>query len=552
MAWPHLKAATESTLYDGQGSYKAVMYRICSLVRKDGQQHAGWCTASEGYIAQSTGFSLRQVQRAVAQFKKDRVFAIRTYRKGGKEFNHYRPNDAVFSARKRNPEEPELVSETRPDDTEADDEEGTRQNGAWPHDTMSPATRQVGGEVCITSEVEEDRVNAVQAICRTELRSAGKSSVEAVSPKALTGKTDGGSAPGPPLCSVQRSCEEFSSRSESESESRPKPVSPLESAAAAARAKEELLAALVAQREPLPAPPAKEDIAPPPQTRRPLPTTPYQVAKALVEETKRSAWDTYLRAYSLAFQFAGYLEERKAKGEKAYAFIQWEVMYTADFIDAFHRGWKFKDIEDAIDAAQKTKHRFVCCTPRRLLENGESVMKLVCVLRRKGQTMRQKLGERYPSWYLNNAGSHVAQEMKQAFEDEIADEQRQREEELQRDRELDQDVPILVLKTTGKIRCINPDCPYRFDTREQMRRHFKECFQKAVEAEPIDTEDALREEMEDALDDKYGIIPCSHYPWYEEDEAAGRWDKYAAKNADGGMMFNPWEEENAERVQQGA
>ena len=109
----------------------------------------------------------------------------------------------------------------------------------------------------------------------------------------------------------------------------------------------------------------------------------------------------------------------------------------------------------------------------------------------------------------------------------------------------------MTLRTTGKIRCINPDCPYRFDTWEQMGRHFKECFQKAVEDTPIDEEDALREQMEDAHDDKYGIIPCAYYPWYEEDEAAGRWDKYAAKNADFGTMFNPWEEEDAELLQQG-
>lgn len=113
---------------------------------------------------------------------------------------------------------------------------------------------------------------------------------------------------------------------------------------------------------------------------------------------KRNAFDVYLRAYSLAYQFAGYLQARAARGERAYAFDRWEVMYTADFIDALNRGWKFKDIEDAIDADHKTKHRFVCCTPRRLLENGESVMKLVYVQRRKGQTLRQKLGERYPSW----------------------------------------------------------------------------------------------------------------------------------------------------------
>ena len=112
MAWSHLKAATVSDLYDGQGSYKNIMYRICSLVRKDGQQHAGWCTASEKYLAETTGFSERQVQRAVKQFRKDGVFAIRTYRQGGKEFNHYRPAEALFNSRKRNPEGPELVSET--------------------------------------------------------------------------------------------------------------------------------------------------------------------------------------------------------------------------------------------------------------------------------------------------------------------------------------------------------------------------------------------------------------------------------------------------------
>src|ERR1035438_7713258 len=145
MAWPHLKAATESDLYDGQGSYKNIMYRICSLVRKDGQQHAGWCTASEKYLAETTGFSERQVQRAVKQCRADGVFAIRTYRKGGKEFNHYRPSDALFSARKRNLEEPVLVSETLPSDTETDGDEGTRQAGAWPHDTLSQATRPVGG-----------------------------------------------------------------------------------------------------------------------------------------------------------------------------------------------------------------------------------------------------------------------------------------------------------------------------------------------------------------------------------------------------------------------
>jgi hypothetical protein len=550
MAWAHLKAATESTLYDGQGSYKNIMYRVCSLVRGDGQQHAGWCTASEEYIAQTTGFSLRQVQRAVAQFKKDGVFAIRTYRKGGKEFNHYRPNDSLFSARKRNPEEPELVSETLPDDTEADDEETSRQNGAWPHDTVSPATRQNGGVVYITSEVKEDEVNALQTICRSELRSSSKSSAGAVSSKALTGKDNGGSAPKPPLCTVESTSEELASRSESESESGSKYFSRLEAAAGATRAKEEMLAAL-AKREPVPPPPSKEQLAPPPSSAAPRPTTPFQAAKALIAETKRMDWDCFLRAYSLAFQFAGYLEERAAKGEKAYAFAMWEVMYTADFVDALNRGWKFKDIEDAIDAAQATKYRFVCCTPRRLLDNGESVMKLVHVLRRKGQTLRQKLGEKYPSWYLDNAGSLVGQETKQAHDDELAEEQRSREKELQREVELDEDVPILTLKTTGKIRCINPDCPYRFDTRELMRRHFKECFQKAVEAEPIDKEDALREEMEDALDDKYGIIPCSCYPWFEEDEKAGRWDKYAAKNADGGMMFDPWAGEDAARLQQG-
>jgi hypothetical protein len=255
--------------------------------------------------------------------------------------------------------------------------------------------------------------------------------------------------------------------------------------------------------------------------------------------------DTYLRAYSLAYQFAGYLEQRKAKGEKAYAFEHWEVLYTSDFIDALNRGWKFKDIEDAIDAAQTTKHRFVCCTPLRLLENGESVMKLVYVLRRKGETLRQRLGEQYPSWYLENAGSHAVQEMKRAHEDEIAGEQQQHEEELQRERELDEDVPILTLKTTGKFQCITPDCSYRFDTRGQMHRHFDDCFAKAVEEMPTDPQVALDEEFADEFDDECGVLPCAVYPWFEEDEAEGRWEQYSPENAEGGMMFNPWADEDA-------
>jgi hypothetical protein len=198
MAWAHLKAATESTLYDGQGSYKNIMYRVCSLTRKDGQQHAGWCTASEKYIAQTTGFSERQVQRAVAQFRKDGVFSELCYRKGGKEFNHYKPNEALFSARRRNLEEPVLVSETLPDDTEADGEEGTRQDGVWPHDTVSPATRQDGGVVCTSSKVERDGVNADDNICKAELRSTDKGRSVAVSTKALTGKDHGGLRPQTP------------------------------------------------------------------------------------------------------------------------------------------------------------------------------------------------------------------------------------------------------------------------------------------------------------------------------------------------------------------
>src|SRR6185437_4168647 len=113
------------------------------------------------------------------------------------------------------------------------------------------------------------------------------------------------------------SCEDYSSCSESYTESTSQSPSLLESAAAAARSKEEMLSALFAEREPVPPPPSKQAVSPPQETRRPLPTTPYQVAKLLLEETKRNAWDRYLRAYSLAYQLAGYLEERKAKGEKA-------------------------------------------------------------------------------------------------------------------------------------------------------------------------------------------------------------------------------------------
>jgi hypothetical protein len=265
----------------------------------------------------------------------------------------------------------------------------------------------------------------------------------------------------------------------------------------------------------------------------------------LVEDTKRDAWDTYLRAYSLAFQFAGYLEERKSRGEKAFAFNQWEVMYTADFVDALNHGWKFKDVEDAIDLAQTTKFRFVCCTPLRLFENAESVMKLVYALRRKGATRRQRLGGQYPSWYLDNSGTHAVEEMRQMVVEEAAEEQRSVEQERQREMELDEDVPILTLKTTGKFQCIVPDCPYRFDTRELMHRHFDDCFAKAVEQMPADPQDALDEEFADAFDDECGVLPCAVYPWFEEDEAEGRWEQYSPENADGGMMFDPWADENA-------
>lgn len=529
MAWIHLKAATESDLYDGQGSYKNIMYRICSLVRKDGQQHAGVCTASEEYLAQTTGYSLRQVQRAVAQFKQDGVFTVRTYRMGGKEFNHYRPNMALLNSRRRNPEEPVLVSEALPDDTETVSEEGTRQVGIYGADKQSQATRQVGGVVCITSEIKTENVNASNGICRTELRSSGKGLIGGDSANPLSGENNGGCAPKPPLVPVESNSQPTSSPSGYDT--RPASLTPLESAAAAAHSKEEMLATL-ARREPVPAPPSREDLV---KSTTPRPTTPLQIAKALVEDTKRSAWDIYLRAYSLSYQFAGYLEQRAAKGEKAFAFNQWEVMYTADFIDALNRGWTFKDLEDAIDHAQTTKFRFTCCTPRRLLENGESLMKQVYAIRRKGMTIRQKLGDRYSSWYLDHAGTLELEEQKQSFESEA-----EASHNLQ-----DEDIPIQTLATTGKVKCINPDCPYRFDTWAQMGRHFTECFAKALEEIPIDPADALEEEMEDAYDDKYGVIPCAYYHWYEEDKAEGRWEQYAPENADGGMMFNPWADEDA-------
>ena len=110
----------------------------------------------------------------------------------------------------------------------------------------------------------------------------------------------------------------------------------------------------------------------------------------------------YLRGYSLAYQFAGYLEERASRGDKVYAFKEWQSLYTADFLDALNRGWSFKDLEDAIDLIQRTKHQSLCVTPWRLLENDESVMKMVYLMRRKSNTLRQTLNDSYDSWYLKN------------------------------------------------------------------------------------------------------------------------------------------------------
>jgi len=544
MAWAHLKAATESDLYDGRGSYKSIMYRICSLVRGPEKPDAGWCTAGEKYLAQTTGFSIRQVQRAVAQFKQDGVFTIRTYRKNGKEFNNYKPNMALFNSRKRNSEEAVLVSETIPHDTVTDDISGTRQSGVSAAATVAQATCQDGGVVCSTRKVNDaDERIAKRANCSAELRSPGKGSPVAGSANPLKGEDLGGGAPEPPPNAARDNREGSFSRSDSDSDMTA--VLDLEAAAEAARSKQEMVAAL-AQRESVPPPPSRET---PPQVRAPLPTTPFQIAKALVEETKKAEWDTYLRAYSLAFQFAGYLEDRAARGENAFAFAKWEEMYTADFIDALNRGWTFKDLEDAIDVALTTKLRFVCCTPLRLFDQSESVMKLVYMLRQKGMTARQKLGDSYPSWYVTNASSLQAGEMKQTFETEIADKERQREAECQRLRELDEDIPVITLTTTGRIKCITPECPYRFDTREQMQRHFDESFRNLCESTPIDPQEALEEEMEDAYDDRYGVIPCSAYPWYEEDEKAGRLEQYAPKNADLGTMFDPWADGDSESTQ---
>jgi hypothetical protein len=135
--------------------------------------------------------------------------------------------------------------------------------------------------------------------------------------------------------------------------------------------------------------------------------------------------------------------------------------------------------------------------------------------------------------------------MKQAVENDVANSNRAREEARQLEAELDEDVPILALTTTGRIPCLTPGCPYRFDIRELMHRHFDDCFRKAYDETPVDEEAVEDEEFADAFDDECGVLPCAVYPWFEEDEAEGRWEQYAPENADGGMMFNPWADEDA-------
>ena len=539
MAWEHQKAAIGSDLYDGRGSYKNIFYRICALVRGEESKYAGWCTASEKYLSETTGFSERQVQRAVAQFKKDEVFRVRTFRQGGRLFNHYRPNMALLRARARKRGGTTLLPDVVPADIWTGDQNDTRQGDGPADDTVSQPSRQDGGVVCIAKEVKERGEIATDRICKAELRSTRKSFDGAGSP-ALTGKDYGDSAPEPLNVFVHPNASGLPPRVELGSDGVAIPAG--SSAADAARAKMELLAASL-QRPPAPPPPPVEALTPP-RASAPRPTTPVQVAKSLIEETKRNAWDKYLRAYSLAYQLAGYLEDRKARGEKAYAFDAWEVMYTSDFIDAINRSWKFKDLEDLIDVAQTTKYRFICCTPRLLFENAEAVMKVVHMLRKKGMTTRQKLGEQYPSWYLENASSIEMREEKQAIDGALAERHLLEGEECRHVPDLDEDVPILTLSITGQIPCINRDCRYRFDTRAQMERHFYACFQRAIDETPINPQDALEEEMEDAHDDLYGMIPCSEYPWFYDDDQAGRWEQYAAKNGDFGTMFDPWQEEH--------
>jgi len=328
MTIKHLMAVNESDLYGRNGSYRSILCRICSLARGEGKDFPGWCTASEKYLAMTTGFSVRTVQRAIAQFRKDGVLFVRTYRRNGRKYNHYKPNMPLLEASRRKRESAVLIEEGGAHETESDGELAIRQNVESRGDAMSSSIRQSGALVSRAREVEEEKVDAVRQTCRAELRSTGKGLSKADSPKALSGKDPGGVAPGPPPSPIQR---------EGELPRLPSGVpeslrSQLTSAADAARSRGEKLAALVA-REPVPPPPSREDRDPPPASAAPLPKTKFQAARALIEETKRTDFDTYLRGYSLAFQFAGYLEERAERGEKAFAFTRWEIMYTADFIE---------------------------------------------------------------------------------------------------------------------------------------------------------------------------------------------------------------------------
>ena len=384
MAFRDYLDACNSTLYDGNPKCKALLQRIASLMRSK-QPHIGWCTASQEYLALTTGWSLSSVQRSVREMKVDGALFVRPFRdpRTGFTYNHYRVDPELVAANQR-PKKSAVIEEEVADD---DQMEAAGHPGAgW---AGQPSDVQV--DVTVTEPGRQGEVQGMYSVGSVETSnviqdtpifgaSRNGHSLRTESTHPSDEEERGGSAPTPPSKNLTSSSSVLAQRPDrrtglgSELDSCSPSNSGLGSSTSSCSGVSILPdpgqrngsvpvpdrkeASGWAARPPAPtASPAVNNVPRPPAGRPGTGGTQktsnsFQVARQNVEGCKKEDPDLYLQGHSLAKQLADYLEERKERGEGVYAPKNWEIFWGSDFIEALRNGRSFADLEDAIDISQ--------------------------------------------------------------------------------------------------------------------------------------------------------------------------------------------------------
>lgn len=154
MAFREYLESCNSTLYDGNPKCKALLQRIASLMRAK-EKPVGWCTASQEYLALTTGWSVSSVQRSIREMKADGVLIVRTFRdpRTGFTYNNYRVDPEVVADNQR--AKKSAILEEEVGDTEPLEPTGRLGDG-WPEG-------QAEGRVDVTV-TEPGRQAAVQVM----------------------------------------------------------------------------------------------------------------------------------------------------------------------------------------------------------------------------------------------------------------------------------------------------------------------------------------------------------------------------------------------------